>query len=83
MLRSVLAVLAGLVVILITSFGIEAVANPLLVKMLGLPNEAALPHNMVVWLFTFIYTLVCVMGGGGSLRDSRLNCRQGMPLRLK
>jgi hypothetical protein len=64
MLRSVLAVLAGLVVILITSFGIEAVANPLLAKMLGLPNEAALPHNMVVWLVTFSYSFVCVIGGG-------------------
>ena len=64
MLRSALAVLAGLVVILITSFGIEAVANPLLVKVLGLPNEAALPHNMVVWAITFTYTFVCVIAGG-------------------
>ena len=64
MLRSALAVLAGLVVILITSFGIEAVANPLLVKVLGLPNEAALPHNMGVWAITFTYTFVCVIAGG-------------------
>src|SRR5687767_1116278 len=44
MMRSVLAVLAGLVVLLAASFAIEWVTNPLLLRMFpeALPNEAAL-----------------------------------------
>jgi hypothetical protein len=64
MFRSILAVLAGLVVILITSFGIEAVANPLLMRMLALPDEAALSHNPPAWIITFSYTILCVIAGG-------------------
>jgi hypothetical protein len=66
MIRSVLAILAGLVVIIITSFGIEAAVNPLLMKMFpaALPNEAAMSHNIPAWLFTFAYTFLCVVAGG-------------------
>jgi hypothetical protein len=66
MLRSALAVLAGLVVILVTSFGIEAAVTPVLLRMfpVALPNEAAMSHNLPVWLFTFAYTFPCVMAGG-------------------
>jgi hypothetical protein len=66
MLRSALAILAGLVVIIVTSFGIEAAATPLLLKMftVALPNEAAMSHNQAVWLFTFAYTLLCVGAAG-------------------
>jgi hypothetical protein len=66
MIRSILAVLAGPVVIIVTSFGIEAAADPLLMRMFAsaLPNEAALRHNPAVWLFTFTYSLLCVAAGG-------------------
>jgi hypothetical protein len=66
MIRSILAILAGLVVIIVTSFGIEAAANPLLMRMFpdALPNEAAMSHNLPVWLFTFTYTFLCVVAGG-------------------
>ena len=66
MIRSILAVLAGLVVIIVTSFGIEAAANPLLMRMFpdALPNEVAMSHNAAVWLFTFVYTFFCVVAGG-------------------
>jgi hypothetical protein len=43
MIRSVLAVLAGIAALTVTAFAIEAAANPLLMKMFpsALPNEAA------------------------------------------
>jgi hypothetical protein len=66
MIRSILAVLAGIVVILVTSFGIEAAVNPLLMRLFpeALPNEAAMSHNLPAWLFTFAYTFLCVVAGG-------------------
>jgi hypothetical protein len=66
MIRSILAVLAGLVVIVVTSFGIEAAVDPLLMRIFpaALPNEAALSHNTPVWSFTFAYTFLCVMARG-------------------
>jgi len=66
MLRGILAILAGLIVILVTSFGIEAAVTPLLLRMFpaALPNEAAMSHNLPVWLFTFSYTFLCVVAGG-------------------
>ena len=66
MIRSVLAILAGLGVIIVTSFGIEAAVNPLLMKMFpaALPNEAAMSHNIPAWILTFAYTFLCVVAGG-------------------
>jgi hypothetical protein len=66
MIRSILAVLAGIAVILVTSFGIEAAVNPLLMRLFpdALPNEAAMSHNAAAWLFTFAYTFLCVVAGG-------------------
>lgn len=66
MIRSVLSILAGIVVIIVTSFGIEAAANPLLMRLFpeALPNEAAMSHNVGVWFFTFAYTILCVVGAG-------------------
>jgi hypothetical protein len=66
MFRSTLAILAGLVAILITSFGIEAVVNPLLMRTFpeALPNEEALSGNHYVWLLTSFYTFLCVIAGG-------------------
>jgi hypothetical protein len=66
MIRSILAILAGLAVIIVTSFGIEAAVNPFLMRMFpdALPNEAAMSHNIAAWLFTFAYTFLCVVAGG-------------------
>ena len=63
---SVLAILAGLAVIVVTSFGIEFAVNPLLMRMFpaALPDEAAMSHTLPAWLFTFAYTFVCVVAGG-------------------
>jgi hypothetical protein len=65
MIRSALAVLAGLVAITVTSFTIEAGANPLLMRIFpdALPNQAALSRNVPAWLFMLAYTLLCVAGG--------------------
>jgi hypothetical protein len=61
MIRSILAILAGLGAIIVTS-----AANPLLMGMFpdALPSQAAMSHNLPVWLFTFSYTFLCVVAGG-------------------
>jgi hypothetical protein len=66
MIRSILSVLAGIAVIVVTSFGIEAAVTPLLMRLFpeALPNEAAMSHNVPAWLFTFAYSFVCVVAGG-------------------
>jgi hypothetical protein len=66
MIRSILSILAGLAVIIVTSFGIEAAADPLLMRIFpgALPDEAALSRNLLVWAFTFSYTFFCVVAGG-------------------
>ena len=66
MIRSILAVLAGIAVLTATSFAIEAVANPLMMRMFpnALPNQAALSHNLPATLFLFAYTCLCVAAGG-------------------
>ena len=66
MIRSVLAVLAGIAVLTATSFAIEAVANPLLMRMFpnALPNQSAISHNLPATLFLFTYTSLCVATGG-------------------
>lgn len=66
MIRSVLAVLAGIVVLTATSFAVEAVANPLLMRMFphALPNEAALNQSLPAKLFMLLYTALCVAAGG-------------------
>ena len=66
MIRSILSLLAGLAVIVVTSFGIEAAVTPLLMRMFPdtLPNEVAMSHNTAVRLFTIMYTFLCVVAGG-------------------
>ena len=66
MIRSILAVLAGIAVLTATSFAIEAVANPLLMRMFpsAIPDRAALSHNLPATLFLFTYTTLCVAAGG-------------------
>jgi hypothetical protein len=46
MIRSALAVLAGIVVLTVTSFAIEAVVDPLLLRTFpnALPRRAAISH---------------------------------------
>jgi hypothetical protein len=66
MIRSVLAVLAGIVVLTVTSFAIEAVADPLLLRLFphALPDRTAISHNLPASLFMFAYTFLCVAAGG-------------------
>lgn len=64
MARSVLAVLAGIVMLTAASFAIEAAMNPLLMKMLSLPNEAALNQSALVKWVTFGSTALCIAVGG-------------------
>jgi hypothetical protein len=66
MLRSILSVLAGIVVLTAASFAIEAVLNPLLLRLFpqALPDAAALSSNPWVKALTFAYGLICVASGG-------------------
>jgi hypothetical protein len=66
MIRSVLAVLAGLVALTIVSFGIEAVANPLLIHLFpaALPDSAALARSLPARLFMLAYTMFAIFVGG-------------------
>lgn len=57
---------AGIVVLSITSFAIEAVTNPLLMRMFpeALPNESVMHHNVPVKLLMSAYSLLCIALGG-------------------
>jgi len=65
MLRSILSVLAGILVLTATSFAIEAVVNPLLLRAFphALPTHAALASNPWVRTLTYAYGLTCVAAG--------------------
>ncbi|HET6326884.1 MAG TPA: hypothetical protein VFG04_19555 [Planctomycetaceae bacterium] len=61
MKRSIIAVVAGIVVLILSSFAIEAIANPLM-KMIGLfPDESP---STAVRLVTMAYTTVCIAAAG-------------------
>ena len=62
MLRSMLAVLAGIAVLTASSFAIEAAVNPLLLR--AFPGPEALASNLWVKTLTFAYGLLCVAAGG-------------------
>jgi hypothetical protein len=66
MLRSMLAVLAGIAVLTAASFAIEAAVNALLLRAFpeALPGPAALSSNPWVKTLTFAYGLLCVAAGG-------------------
>jgi hypothetical protein len=66
MIRSVLAVLAGLVVLTIASFAIEAAVDPLLMRMFpgALPDAAALSRNFPARLWMLAYTMFSIGLGG-------------------
>jgi hypothetical protein len=66
MIRSILAVLAGIAVLTAASFAIEAAVDPLLLRLFprALPGPAALSTNQWARTFTFAYGFVCVAFGG-------------------
>ncbi len=66
MIRSALAILAGIVTLTITSFAIEAAVDPLMTHLFphALPNRTAISHNLPATIFLFTYTAVCVAAGG-------------------
>lgn len=66
MIRSVLAVLAGLVVLTLVSFAIEAAANPLLMHLFStaLPDAAALSASVPARLFMLAYTMFAIAAAG-------------------
>jgi hypothetical protein len=66
MMRSALAILAGIVTLTAVSFGIEAIADPLLMKLFpeSLPTLSALSHSIPATLFMFGYGALSVAAGG-------------------
>ena len=66
MIRSLLAVLAGLTVLTVASFTIEAAMNSLLLWAFpkALPGPQALASNSWVERLTFAYSLLCIAVGG-------------------
>jgi Fe2+ transport system protein B len=66
MIRSALAVLAGIAALTVTSFAIEAAADPLLMRMFpqALPTREAIGQNAWSSLFMYAYTALCVAFGG-------------------
>lgn len=66
MVRSVLSVLAGIAVLTLASFAIEAALNPLLLQAFSeaLPGPEALASNPWVRALMFAYGLMCVSTGG-------------------
>ena len=66
MIRSILAVITGLVVLTIVSFAIEAAADPLLMHLFpqALPDAAALAGNLPARLFMLVYTTFSIVVGG-------------------
>jgi hypothetical protein len=66
MIRSILAVLAGLVALTIVSFAIEIAADPLLMHLFprALPDAAALAGNLPARLFMVAYTTFAIGVGG-------------------
>ena len=66
MVRSVLSVLAGIAVLTLVSFAMEAALDPLLLRAFpeALPGPEALSSNQWFRAVTFAYGLMCVAAGG-------------------
>jgi len=66
MIRSALAILAGIVVLTVASFAIEAAVDPLLLHMFprALPDRAAMSHNLPATLLQWAYTALSIAAGG-------------------
>jgi hypothetical protein len=65
-IRSVLAVIAGLIMLTVVSFAVEAAADPLLMHLFphALPDAAALAGNFPARLFMLAYTMFSIAVGG-------------------
>jgi hypothetical protein len=65
-IRSICAVLAGIVALTVTSFAVEAAVNPILLRLFprALPNPAAIAFNPYASLVTLVYTSLCIVAGG-------------------
>lgn len=66
MIRSILAVLAGLTALTIVAFAIELAADPLLMRLFphALPDAATLAGNLEARLFMLAYTTLAIGVGG-------------------
>jgi hypothetical protein len=66
MFRSFLAILSGIVALTVASFAIEAVADPLMMRLFprALPDAAALSRSIPAHLVMFTYTALSVAFGG-------------------
>jgi hypothetical protein len=66
MIRSVLAIFAGIAVLTVASFAIEAALDPVLIWAFPetLPGSVALSSNPWVRALTFTYGFMCVAAGG-------------------
>jgi len=66
MIRSILAVLAGLIALTVVSFAIEIAADPLLMHLFpaALPDAAALAGSVPARLFMVAYTTFAIGVGG-------------------
>ena len=66
MFRSLLAVVAGILVLTLVSFAIEAAADRLLMRLFprALPDAAALAESVPVRLFMLLYTSFAVVVAG-------------------
>jgi hypothetical protein len=66
MIRSILAVVAGLFALTLVSFAIEAAADPLLMHLFpaALPDSAALAGSLSARLFMVAYTTIAIAVGG-------------------
>jgi hypothetical protein len=66
MVRSVLSVLAGIAVLTLVSFAIEAALNPVVLRVFpeALRGPEALSSNPWVRALTFAYGMMCVTAGG-------------------
>lgn len=66
MIRSILAIVAGIVVLTVVSFAIEAAADPLLMHLFPrtLPDAAVLAESFPARLFMLLYTALAVAAGG-------------------
>jgi hypothetical protein len=66
MIRSVLAVFTGIVVLTIVSYAIEALANPLTLRLVpdALSDTAPLSHSLPARLFMMAYTIFSIALGG-------------------
>ena len=64
-IRSVLAVIAGIAVLTVMSFAIEWATEPVLARVFpDAQSEGATSHNDVRKLIMFVYSTLCVACGG-------------------